>query len=289
MPRSALILVNRAMSDADAALIAVTHAIEAAGEVAGVVDANHADLDDASGADLIVVLGGDGTILAQARRCAALDLPILGVKIGALGFLAEFDVESFLHHAPMIFHDDAPLHAVSRMMLEAAVTPPKTAEPTFRSVALNDAAVTAGPPYRLIELDIYIDGEPGPTVRGDGVIVATPIGSTAYNVSAGGPIVAPGLDSFTITPIAAHSLAFRPIVLPSTHTIELVMRRANEGEHDGTTLALDGQVHTRLTTGARVVLTRADQTVRLIPNPDTTYWATLIRKLHWASAPGKRA
>src|SRR5690606_8901839 len=118
-----------------------------------------------------------------------------------------------------------------------------------KDVALNDCVVTAGPPYRMIELDVYIDGEPGPTLRGDGVIVSTPIGSTAYNVSAGGPIVSPDLDSFTITPHAAHSLAFRPIVVPSSCEIDLHLRKGNDADDGGTTLVLDGQVDTRLQSG----------------------------------------
>ncbi|RMH25860.1 MAG: NAD(+)/NADH kinase [Planctomycetota bacterium] len=286
MPRAALILVNHTKPGADEALSAVRRAVERHGRLAGVADADADGAVDANGADLLVILGGDGTILAQARRCADLGLPALGVKVGNLGFLAEFDTDSFLRHAPAIL-GDGPLPIAERMMLNAAVTEPGAAGPTFTSAALNDAVVTAGPPYRLIELDIYIDGEPGPTVRGDGVIVATPVGSTAYNVSAGGPIVSPDLDSFTITPIAAHSLAFRPIVLPAEHSIELVARRANDGDGAGTTLVLDGQVHHRLRTGARVRLARSGRAVRLVRNPDTTFWSTLIRKLHWAAAPGQ--
>lgn len=287
MPRSALILVNRTKPDAETSLAAVRTAIEQVGRVVGVLDADHDTLCDARGADVLVVLGGDGTILAQARRCAALNIPVLGVKIGNLGFLAEFDVNSFMRHATLIF-GDGHLSLAERMMLDAAVTHPGEAAASFEDAALNDAVVTAGPPYRLIELDVYIDGEPGPTLRGDGVIVSTPVGSTAYNASAGGPIVAPDLNSFTITPIAAHSLAFRPIVLPSTHTIELVIRRANDDDGAGTTLVLDGQVHHRLPTGSRVRLSRSPHAVSLIRNPDATFWSTLIRKLHWASAPGRR-
>lgn len=288
MPRSALILINRGKPDADRALDTVRDAIDQVGHIVGVLDADHGTLADARGADVLVVLGGDGTILAQARRCAALNIPVLGVKIGNLGFIAEFDPASFVRHASTIFSTDAPLNLAERMMLDASVIAAGAAAPSFRDAALNDAVVTAGPPYRLIELDVYIDGEPGPTLRGDGVIIATPVGSTAYNVSAGGPIVAPDLDSFTITPIAAHSLAFRPIVLPSTHTIELEIRRANDDDGAGTTLVLDGQVHHRLPTGSRVRLSRSPHVVRLVRNPDATFWSTLIRKLHWASAPGQR-
>ena len=125
-------------------------------------------------------------------------------------------------------------------------------------------------------------GEAGPRLRGDGVIVSTPSGSTAYSVSAGGPIVSPGVRSFTITPLAAHSLAFRPIVLPETAIVELHIERANEG----TVLVLDGQVQRPLKRGDRVVLSRHTSLVRVVRNTQLSYWQTLIRKMHWALSPG---
>lgn len=286
MARTALILINRGKPGAADALADVTKAVEKVGAVAGTIDADGDEVCNARGADLIIVLGGDGTILAQSRRCAGLNLPILGVNVGNLGFLAEFDVKTFLTHAPHLFGDE-PLRIAERMMLSACAFPDAFQDSVFVDNALNDCVLTAGPPYRLIELDVYIDGEPGPTLRGDGVIVSTPIGSTAYNVSAGGPIVSPDLDSFTITPIAAHSLAFRPIVLRSSSVIELHLRRANAENGGGTTLVLDGQIHTRVHEGWRVRLTKSPHTVRLVRNPDNSYWATLIRKLHWAAAPGR--
>ncbi len=288
MARSALILINRDKEGAADALTHVTRAIEKTGKVAATIDADGADVCNAHGADVIVVLGGDGTILAQSRRCADLNLPILGVNVGNLGFLAEFDVKTFEKHAPQLF-DRAPLHIADRMMLSAEVFDGKGKDPVFKDEALNDCVLTAGPPFRMIELDVHIDGEPGPTLRGDGVIVSTPIGSTAYNVSAGGPIVSPDLDSFTITPIAAHSLAFRPIVLPSSSVIELHLQRDNDEDGGGTTLVLDGQVNARVHAGWRVRLQRSPHTVKLVRNPDSSYWATLIRKLHWAAAPGRNS
>lgn len=286
MPRSALILINRSKPGAEDALRTIQDAIAKHGDVAATIDADESDVCDAHGADLVVVLGGDGTILAQSRRCAGLDLPILGVNLGNLGFLAEFDVTSFIKHAPSIF-GDGQIELADRMMMRAEATPPSAPSPTFQDDALNDCVLTAGPPYRMIELDVYIDGEPGPTLRGDGVIISTPIGSTAYNVSAGGPIVSPDLDSIIITPIAAHSLAFRPIVARSSSEIELHIRKANTEDGAGTTLVLDGQVSTQVGTDWRIRVARSRHTVRLVRNPDNSYWATLIRKLHWAAAPGR--
>ncbi|MEO1715485.1 MAG: NAD(+)/NADH kinase [Planctomycetota bacterium] len=154
--------------------------------------------------------------------------------------------------------------------------------------ALNEAVVTAGPPYRVIELGITIEGEPGPAVRGDGIIVSTSLGSTAYNVSAGGPIVHPGVDATLITPIAAHSLAFRPIAVPGASAIELAPTQLNDDGDDGTTLVLDGQIQRRIHSGERVSITRSDQAVQLVTNTAGSYWRTLIDKLHWAKPPAIR-
>lgn len=284
MPRSAIILVNHAKPGAEAALRTIARAINAVGSVTGQFDAAEKTTLPASDADMIVVLGGDGALLAQARHYADLDLPILGVNVGNLGFLAEFDVESFCDQAPTLFDDQTPLLTARRIMLKATTAPSPDARPTFAGVAMNDCVLTAGPSYRMIDLELSIDSQPGPTLRGDGVIISTPVGSTAYNVSAGGPIVSPDLDTFTITPIAVHSLAFRPIVLPSDSTIEL---RLGDSNDQGAALVLDGQVHTHLEPGSFVRLTRSPHTIKLIRNPDTTFWATLIRKLHWAAAPGR--
>ncbi len=285
MPRSALILVNRTKTGAEQALSQVSDAIARVGSVAAILDADDEPITDTQGADLIVVLGGDGTLLAQARRCASLRLPMLGVNVGSLGFLAEFDTDSFVRFAPLLF-DHAELDIADRMMLSAEVFTADSDAPYFQGIALNDAVVTAGPPFRMIQIDLRIDDEAGPTLRGDGVIVSTPVGSTAYNVSAGGPIVSPDLDSLTITPIAANSLAFRPVVIPSERTIELHIRSDNDEPASGPTLVLDGQVLTQLQTGWRVRLTRSTKSIQLVRNPDSTDWSTLIRKLHWAAQPG---
>lgn len=286
MPRSALILVNRTKPGATEALSRISEAIARVGSIAAVLDASDEPITDTIGADLIVVLGGDGTLLAQARRCASLCLPMLGVNVGSLGFLAEFDADSFARFAPQLF-DNAELNIATRMMLSAEVFTDHETTPHFAGVALNDAVVTAGPPYRMIQVAVRIDDEPGPTLRGDGVIVSTPVGSTAYNVSAGGPIISPDLDSLTITPIAANSLASRPVVIPSQRTIELHIRGSHDAAASGATLVLDGQVHTPLHSGWRVRLTRSSQSIRLVRNPDSSDWSTLIRKLHWAAPPGK--
>ncbi len=152
-------------------------------------------------------------------------------------------------------------------------------------MAINDAAITAGPPFRLISLSLSIDGQRGPSLVGDGLIVSTALGSTAYNLSAGGPILSPRVDAFAVTPIAAHSLSFRPVVVSGDSRIEIRVERANADDSHGTTLVLDGQSTTRLEAGDRIVVLRHALGVRLVQNTRSDYWARLISKLNWATTP----
>lgn len=289
MPRSVLLLVNRTKPLVNDALPEVRALIQRHGRIAAELDASADRLTDPRGADIVMVLGGDGTLISQARRCAEFGLPLIGVNLGRLGFLAEFDLAALRDQAGALLGGGA-LDLRQRMLVRAEVSRgPRNSTPSFTDLALNEAVITAGPPFRMIELGLAIDGQPGPSFRGDGVIVCTPTGSTAYSVSAGGPIVSPDLDCLTITPIAAHSLAFRPIVVPGTASIEFRIDRANPqrpGEKSGTTLVLDGQVQQPLEPGDRVRLRRHDRPISLVRNPQSSYWQTLIQKLHWAAAPG---
>jgi NAD+ kinase len=291
MQRAVLLLVNREKPDAAAAVAEIRRVL---GNRCRIVDEIAATpgppLTDARGAELIVVLGGDGTLLSQTRRCVGLGLPLLGINLGKLGFLAEFDLQSLREQAEQLC-SGRPLPVRPVWLLRAEVYS-KEGEQRFADVALNECVVTAGPPYRMIALSLHINGEEGPTVSGDGMIVSTPTGSTAYNVSAGGPIVGPGVDAMTITPIAAHSLAFRPIVVGADSRIELVMQRVNETSLNsgtvGTTLVFDGQVSTPLTIGDQIVITRDSRPVHFVHNPMGGYWRTLIHKMHWGAAPRVR-
>lgn len=288
MARRVLLLANQKKQEVRDALERVRGLIKSHGSIEAELDTYGEPIESCGGADLILVLGGDGTLLSQARRCVGLGLPIVGVNLGRLGFLAEYDIEALERHAARIF-GDGKLDLVHHPLLRADVIDGKG----YSGLAMNECCVTAGPPYRMIELGIWINGEEGPTLNGDGVIVSTPAGSTAYSVSAGGPIVSPGVDAMTITPIAAHSLAFRSIVVPSDATIELEVRRANSHNGNGeglpagargTTLVLDGQEMYPLKGGERVRVQHHEQQVELVANPDATYWRVLIDKLHWAKA-----
>ncbi len=297
MPRSVLLLVNRDKPKVVASLDEVRRIINAHGTIAHEADANGEPLDDAHGADLIIVLGGDGTLLAQGRRCAHLGLPIVGVNLGTLGFMAEFDLEGLRRHSAAIMSGD--LDVRERELIAARVDHANAG--SREALAMNDIVITAGPPFRVIEVAIEIDGHAVPNVKGDGVIVSTPTGSTAYSVSAGGPILAPDVRAMAITPIAAHSLAFRPLVVAGSSRVTMSLLRANtlegcDGLRDadgeplptGTTLVIDGQELLPLAEGDTVSATLHHTPVRLVRNPDSSYWATLVRKMHWAAQPGAR-
>jgi NAD+ kinase len=151
----------------------------------------------------------------------------------------------------------------------------------FNSRALNDAVISAGPPFRMVELTLGSDRDPGVQVAGDGLIVATPSGSTAYNVAAGGPIISPNIEALCITPLSPQSLSFRPVVHDATGRIIVVAKRVNRG----TTLSCDGQESTILKPGDRVVIRRSPHDVLLVENPDAHEWRTLAEKLNWAASP----
>jgi NAD+ kinase len=276
-----LIVVNRDKPDAAGAQERVRAAVERAGRVIDCVDANGGPVpESAHAADLIVTLGGDGTLLSQSRRFAETGRPMLGVNLGRLGFLAEFSLDEIEAQAEAIFGAGA-LDTRRLSLISAAIHGAGGSRDV--GTALNEVVVTAGPPYRMISVGLVIDGAAGPEVSGDGIIVATSAGSTAYNVSAGGPIMAPGVDGLIITPIAAHSLSFRPIVVPFDSCVELIMNRVNEDDKgNATALVLDGQNETPLVTGDKVTLVRHANHVTFVRNVNRSYWATLTSKMHWA-------
>ena len=234
-----------------------------------------------TGLDRLIVIGGDGTIIGAARQALEHGTPILGVNAGRLGILADFDAESLARHADMIF-GSTPLvreHLVLDIRILGA-----DGTPRFESVAINDCVVTAGPPYRMIELSLMIDDTDGPSINGDGLIISTPIGSTAYNVSAGGPIIQPTVDALVISAVAPHSLAFRPIVAASDTRIQIGVKRGNEG----TSLVLDGQATHRFSEGEHLVVKSHEKRTQLIGNPESSYWNTLIEKMRWGAPPTYR-
>lgn len=245
-------------------------------------------------ADMILVLGGDGTLLATARRLAGRQIPVLGINFGRLGFLADFTLEQFRPRFEKLLAGDLVLSP--RSMLEVSVLPagddcrPPNPDQlakrrTFHDHVLNEVVVIAGPPFRMIDLELNADHESesanGIKYSGDGVIIATASGSTAYNVAAGGPIISPAVDAMCITPICPHSLSFRPVVIGMDTTVTICARKVNAG----TMLACDGQSTTPLRVGEKVVIRRSPHVLQLVDNPDTKEWSVLAEKLHWAVGP----
>jgi NAD+ kinase len=244
-------------------------------EVMAVRPANEPPPDEARQADLAVVFGGDGTLLSAARMLAGTRIPMLGVNMGKLGFLAEFDVEHLKKHFEEILAGD--VRPTERMMCEVTVGESGCSGEAVVSPAANDIAVAAGEPFRMIDLRVEQVGSVIARYRGDGVIVSTPNGSTGYNMSAGGPILEPTLDAITITPIAPHTLSIRPIVVRSDKTITIVACKVNAG----TCLIIDGQKCCHLAEGARVQIHRAASGLLLIPHPGRSFFQTLSGKLNW--------
>jgi NAD+ kinase len=258
-------------------------------QVLGVETDTPLDLDKLD-IDSLLVFGGDGTLLSTARRLKGRRVPLMGVNFGRLGFLASFSPEQFTQYFDA--HVQGKLPISSRMQLEASIidadVPCKLTDTAdvadkrrFHSTALNDAVIAAGAPFRMIELVLGTDHDAGVRFLGDGLIVATPSGSTAYNVSAGGPILSPGVDALCVTPLCPHSLSFRPIVIGSQSKVMLVAKRVNKG----TTLFCDGQANAALHVGDRVVVRRSPSDVLLVENPDAREWRTLAEKLNWAAGP----
>ena len=291
MRRSILLVVNTDKPDAATAAAAVRTLIQRHGSLVAEISASsQPPPPSADSADAIVVLGGDGTLLWQARRFLSLGKPLLGVNLGRFGFMAEFDLASLTEQAPKLF-GSAPLTTHDFPLLRVSLFGAADTTPRFVSQALNETLITAGPPYRLVTLQMRIDARDGPTISGDGLIVATALGSTAYSLSAGGPIVAPTTDAMCVTAIAPFSLAFRPIVLPMSSHIEILAREVNQPldpSSTGTTLVLDGQATQPIFKGDRVTIQRHDRSASFVTNTESDYWQRLIGKLHWAVEPKLR-
>lgn len=228
-------------------------------------------------ADYAVVFGGDGTILGAARQLCESKVPVVGVNVGKLGFLAEFSIEELQEQFERIFFGDVFIE--KRMIMQCVVS--RGGEEVFASTAVNDAVITAGAPFNMVEMKLSVQKQKLAVCIGDGIIVSTPTGSTAYNLSAGGPIVSAKLSAMVITPICPHSLSFRPIVINADSKLTIEMIRMNEQ----TTLLLDGQVQTKLHCDDVIEIQKHDGQFLVINNPMRTQWETLASKLSWAEKP----
>jgi NAD+ kinase len=245
-------------------------------EVAGCDLTSETELS-ATRADLVVVLGGDGAILAAARRLGANPAPVLGINFGKLGFLAAVRA-SEMEHAVDELVVGRRYRLSPRMRFVAEVR--RTDGLTKTLEGLNDAVVERLDP-RSLAVDLIVDGEEATTYRGDGVIVATPTGSTAHSLAAGGPIVEPEMRAFVVSPMCAHSVANRPLVLDADQEIRL--RVGSGSKKPG--LAVDGQVLEDLREGDEVVVRRSPNVFHLAVPPDRGFFEVLRTRLSWAGQP----
>ncbi len=230
-------------------------------------------------ADLTLVLGGDGSILRAARQMGYRQTPVLGINLGRLGFLADLSPDELLCCFPQVLRGE--YKVTHHLMFECEVEALGVRQ-TF--LGLNEIAVLTGPPFHMIDLDLIIDGEPVSRYTGDGLILSTPIGSTAHSLSAGGPILSQDLAAFVITPICPHTLTNRPLVDSAERVYTLEIHRAGENA----VLVIDGQEQLPLTDQHRVTLRRAPVQFQRVFIPSRTYYQNLREKLHWGDRPNYR-
>lgn len=229
--------------------------------------------DLADNADLLIVLGGDGTLLSAARALKGHKVPILAVNLGGLGFLTSVTRDELYPLLERVVRGEH--HISERMMLNAETI--RAGVTTEQQIALNDAVINKAALARMLDFDVYVDGAQIGRYRADGLIVATPTGSTAYSLAAGGPIVHPHLDAFVITPICPHMLTNRPLVIPDTSRVEIDIAAAEEPVY----LTMDGQVGFQLEPKDRVAISKSASRVYFVQSPQKSYFEVLRSKLRW--------
>lgn len=230
--------------------------------------------------DLAIVLGGDGTMLAAARRLAPHDVPLIGVNLGRLGFLTDIPLTRMEPTLAAML--DGRYTEERRTLLDVMLSRADGTQAV--APALNEVVVNRGGLGSMIECAVEIDGRFVYAMRADGVIVATPTGSTAYALSTGGPIIAPEVPAFALVPIAPHALTHRPIAVPDRATIDITVSRGRDAA-----VHCDGQAHFELAEGDRVTARRAPHTARLLHPEYHDYFAMLREKLHWSETPERLA
>jgi NAD+ kinase len=230
----------------------------------------------ATSVDMVLVLGGDGTLLSMADRIGetAADTPVLGVNFGSLGFLTEVTLPELYRALESAVSGRA--HYEERLMLRATTV--RAGSVFATSIALNDVVITKAARSRMIDLSVSVGDEFVTRVKADGLIIASPTGSTAYNLAAGGPIVQPSVDALLLTPIAPHTLTNRPIVIPATAVVRV---QPNMAERDEVFVTFDGQAGFELLAGDEVIVRCGDKPLRLIKPSTRSYFEVLRTKLKW--------
>lgn len=230
-----------------------------------------ASLDDiGTKADLVIVMGGDGTMLSVGRALRDTGVPLVGINRGRLGFLTDLQTEDMLGDIDHILQGEYQLE--SRMLLQSVVT--RGGQAIEHTVALNDVVIKSA--FRLIELEVHVDGQFVSRQRSDGLILTTPTGTTAYGLSAGGPIMHPDLEAISIVPISPHTLSYRPITVPASSVIEVIVVNTADAQ-----ISYDGLGQYPLTVGDHIRIERAPQEIRLVHPQDYCYFDMLRNKLNW--------
>jgi NAD+ kinase len=235
-------------------------------------------LDGADDLDALITLGGDGTLLRGARLLDGHDVPILGVNMGRLGFLTCCPADQLETSLMRFARRDYQVE--TRMLLRASVLELNRKE-RDRWMALNDVVIHKGGFARVVEMRVLVDGELAAAYSADGVVIATPTGSTAYSLSAGGPVMVPTLESIIVTPVSAHTLAIRPLVVPATAHVSVQA----EGAPEELMITVDGQVGTRFLAGETLDVCRAGKQVKIVRFSGSSFFATLREKLGWGGIP----
>ncbi len=228
-------------------------------------------------ADYAIVLGGDGAILRAARQMGYRQIPTLGINLGRLGFLAEYQCQEIPHILDSL--ESGRFSLTHHLMLECIG--PSTDKPIL---GLNDLSIKSGPPFRMVELSLFIDGCEVSQYRADGVLISTPVGSTAHSLAAGGPILGQEMEAFVITPICPHALTSRPLVESAAR--ELVLKLC--GDRDRLMAIVDGQVEIPLEPNGLITIRKAPVFFQLIRLLDRSFYRTLREKLAWGTLPGFR-
>jgi NAD+ kinase len=226
--------------------------------------------------DLVIVLGGDGSIMQAARQMGKNQSPVLGVNCGRLGFLAALSPDDFVNTWPEVCCGG--FEIVDHLMLRTSLI--REGKVIAEQSALNEAAVLGGPPYRILEIDLYADGNLATRYRCDGLIIATPVGSTAHNLSAGGPILRRRLQAIVISPISPHTLTYRPLVDSADTKLELTVTEPNES----TSIVVDGRILGRLLPGDRVRIERDELVFQMLSVYGQDDYRTLREKLGWGGS-----
>jgi NAD+ kinase len=225
-------------------------------------------------ADLAIVLGGDGSILRAAHQMGNHQLPVLAVNLGRLGFLADLSADEAIKLLPELVRGEVPL--VEHLMFECGVY--REGGLLHQDLGLNEVAVLTGPPFAIMDVVLYVDSEEVTTYSCDGLMIATPVGSTAHSLSAGGPILRKDLQAFVISPISPHTLTHRPVVDSADRTYELMV----VDPRSETSVVVDGRVCCTLQPGDRVRIHRAEASFKMVCVAGHSYYRTLREKLGWS-------